>query len=420
MITVGVLALNGAAVFAAQKVEIAKKGSYVYWFSYKDAEGQLQNTLPERFKGKSASLNTEPLGEKPAGVKLYVMNRDTGNMAISDFAVSADEEAKPIKLTSDDFQYVRNVRLRIISEDGKPLENAIVNITDGMNTAMRAVVTPADEGVAVFTDVATGEINVKVEAKNLKRTIDSDIELPEDRKTPGFARDIKVTGDVDTIEVAAAAAKPAAKTKAAQETRGASSGSILLQTLAGLIFVAVLMAVVFVVLRARGVTAKSALSKMGVEMPETEGVVAGAGASGAPAAPAVDPNVCQFCGQRKDASGNCACSVTPGASPFGGSIGSAPSAPRLVGVQGAYSGHIFELESGSTVIGREAGNEIALTNDSTASRRHATITSSNGDFIIRDEGSSNGIFVNGAKITQQKLTPGDEIQIGGTKFRFEA
>jgi len=83
-------------------------------------------------------------------------------------------------------------------------------------------------------------------------------------------------------------------------------------------------------------------------------------------------------------------------------------------------GQVFEIASGSKVIGREAGCDIALVNDNTASRRHATITVSAGDYSIRDEGSSNGTFVNGAKITEQKLTPGDEVQVGGTRFRFEA
>jgi len=92
----------------------------------------------------------------------------------------------------------------------------------------------------------------------------------------------------------------------------------------------------------------------------------------------------------------------------------------LVGTQGTYSGHVFEIPVGSTTIGREAENPIPLVNDTTASRRHATITISGSDYTIRDEGSSNGTFVNGARVTEQKLMPGDEVQIGGTKFRFEA
>jgi len=107
--------------------------------------------------------------------------------------------------------------------------------------------------------------------------------------------------------------------------------------------------------------------------------------------------------------------VGPAAAPGAG----APGVPRLVGSQGVYAGHIFEITSASMVMGREADNPIPLPNDTTASRRHATISQADGGFSIRDEGSSNGTFVNGAKITEQKLSPGDEVQIGGTKFRFE-
>ncbi len=97
----------------------------------------------------------------------------------------------------------------------------------------------------------------------------------------------------------------------------------------------------------------------------------------------------------------------------------ATAGPRLVGSQGVYAGHIFEITSPSMVIGREADNPIPLPNDGTSSRRHATISQVNGGYSIRDEGSSNGTFVNGARVTEQTLSPGDEIQIGGTKFRFE-
>ena len=150
---------------------------------------------------------------------------------------------------------------------------------------------------------------------------------------------------------------------------------------------------------------------MGVELPQDQA----AAVAGQPAPPAVDPSVCQFCGQKKDAAGNCACTLTPAGAPMAASTG----VPKLVGSQGTYAGHIFEITGASAVIGREAGNDVPLPNDTTSSRRHATITVSGGEYSIRDEGSSNGTFVNGAKITEQKLRPGDELQIGGTKFRFE-
>ena len=391
---------------AAPTISVEKKGSYVYWFTYKDVDGVQQATLPVRFKGKSADIDTKALGEKFSSAKLFVMNKSTGNLAISDYP-----PGKSVDLGADDFQYVRTVRLRIVAEDGKPIESAVVRITDGMNAKMSALVTPADEGVATFANVASGEATVKVEAEGLRKTIDSDIEVPDKRDTPDYERDVKVAGDVNTIAV-----KPKAAGQAGQKPERGGGLSAILQTLAGFIVLVIIIAVVVIVLKARGVTSKSALQGLGVELP---GDASGQVAPGLPQGPAIDPSVCQFCGQRKDANGNCSCSVVPGVGPAAAPGAGAPGVPRLVGSQGVYAGHIFEITSASMVMGREADNPIPLPNDTTASRRHATISQADGGFSILDEGSSNGTFVNGAKITEQKLSTGDEVQIGGTKFRFE-
>ena len=402
-------AASSKAKPAAPTLSVAKKGSYVYWFTFTDADGAARTSLPVRFKGTFAELDIGALGAKYSGAKLYVMDKKTGNLAIAEYPPSAS--TKDVELSADDFDRVRNVRLRIVAEDGKPIESAIVNITDGRNEEHTAVVTPADAGVATFHDVASGEVSVNVEADKLRKTIDSDIEIPAKRAVPDYERDIKVAGDVHTLPVT-----PTPKAEAKPASKGGATPAALLQTLAGLMVLALIVAIVVIVLKARGLTAKSALQGLGVELP-TDAL--GQSVPEAPAAPADDPNVCRFCGQTKDAQGRCACTITPGASATAGPAAAASAGPRLVGSQGVYAGHIFEITSPSMVIGREADNPIALANDATVSRRHATISQANGGYSIRDEGSSNGTFVNGARVTEQKLSPGDEIQIGGTKFRFE-
>lgn len=123
--------------------------------------------------------------------------------------------------------------------------------------------------------------------------------------------------------------------------------------------------------------------------------------------------------------------ITEGtADPFAGGgpvgiVGAAPIAdgPRLVATAGSYAGNIFPINVPSADIGRDAGNTVALPNDTNASRRHATIQSSAGQFVLVDNASSNGTFVNGVRVasqTPQTLRPGDEVQIGLTRFRFEA
>jgi len=411
IIPIVVLAFIAECAPAAQKITTEKKGTYVYWFTFKDAFGNDQVTQPVKFKGRSAILNAEPLGIKFSGAKLHVMDKRTGNLAIKDYEIPKDPKSvKPIVLKSDDFQYVRTIRLKIVSKDGAPVESGLVEITDGEGTPMRAVITPADQGVALFENVANGEINVKVKAKGLEKTIDSDIELPAKRKTPNFEREIRVSGDVDTLPMTET--KPAAATS--QETRPetGNTANAILQTIAGLIFLTISITVIYFVLKSKGVTAQHALKKMGVQFPES--TPATGTTTGAEATPSLDPNICPFCGQRKDPTGNCACTISPAAT-----LAHSPGNPRLVGTQGTYSGRIFEITSESVTIGRDQGNSIALAEDSTVSRRHATITKTDSEYTIRDEGSSNGTFVNGARITEQKLRPGDEVQIGGTRFRFE-
>ena len=89
-----------------------------------------------------------------------------------------------------------------------------------------------------------------------------------------------------------------------------------------------------------------------------------------------------------------------------------------MGAAGVYFGRIFPLQ-GLVVIGRDPANPVPLDQDSTTSRRHAQIVEAGGMFQLQDLGSANGTFVNGARVTEVTLRPGDEVTIGGTRFRFE-
>ena len=88
-------------------------------------------------------------------------------------------------------------------------------------------------------------------------------------------------------------------------------------------------------------------------------------------------------------------------------------------VAGSDAGQVYDLPATGASLGRDLGNPISLPLDSTTSRRHASITATAGGFSLRDEGSSNGTFVNGRRIQEHPLQPGDEIRIGANVFRFE-
>ena len=62
-------------------------------------------------------------------------------------------------------------------------------------------------------------------------------------------------------------------------------------------------------------------------------------------------------------------------------------------------------------IGRDPGCELMLDNLG-VSRRHAQLREVEGKFIVEDLGSTNGVFVNGRRVTSAEVSPGDEIKIG--------
>jgi pSer/pThr/pTyr-binding forkhead associated (FHA) protein len=72
-----------------------------------------------------------------------------------------------------------------------------------------------------------------------------------------------------------------------------------------------------------------------------------------------------------------------------------------------------------TRIGRAAGCELQI--DSTSvSRHHALVVVGARDAVIEDLNSTNGVIVNGRKVTRQPLNDGDAVTIGEVQFRYIA
>jgi pSer/pThr/pTyr-binding forkhead associated (FHA) protein len=83
------------------------------------------------------------------------------------------------------------------------------------------------------------------------------------------------------------------------------------------------------------------------------------------------------------------------------------------------AGTAIELSNGARV-GRGVENTIRLDADTTVSNRHATIESRADGLWVEDSGSTNGTFVNGARVTSGRLLhPGDVIRIGHTDLLVE-
>jgi chromosome segregation ATPase len=70
-----------------------------------------------------------------------------------------------------------------------------------------------------------------------------------------------------------------------------------------------------------------------------------------------------------------------------------------------------------TRIGRAAGCELQIDSGS-VSRHHALVVVGPREAVIEDLNSTNGVLVNGRKVTRQALGDGDAITIGETQFRY--
>jgi len=77
--------------------------------------------------------------------------------------------------------------------------------------------------------------------------------------------------------------------------------------------------------------------------------------------------------------------------------------------------HIDLPASGSKLVGRAATSDVPIF-DPTISRRHAELQLVGGGVLVRDLGSSNGTFLNGARISEATATDGDVVTFGKVAF----
>jgi pSer/pThr/pTyr-binding forkhead associated (FHA) protein len=79
-----------------------------------------------------------------------------------------------------------------------------------------------------------------------------------------------------------------------------------------------------------------------------------------------------------------------------------------------------ELDSTPVTLGRADENDLVLDTDEFASVKHARIEPRRDGVWLQDLESTNGTFVNGAKVTRpRKLSAGDVIRVGETDLRYE-
>ena len=77
----------------------------------------------------------------------------------------------------------------------------------------------------------------------------------------------------------------------------------------------------------------------------------------------------------------------------------------------------FDVGGPLISIGRGSDNDLIL-DDPQVSRHHCQLKLQHGAYSLTDMGSTNGSYVNGQRVSEIALGPGDLIELGGTRIEF--
>jgi pSer/pThr/pTyr-binding forkhead associated (FHA) protein len=80
---------------------------------------------------------------------------------------------------------------------------------------------------------------------------------------------------------------------------------------------------------------------------------------------------------------------------------------------------LIPLGGQRVTVGKASANLVSLKDDSTVSRFHAVLENLGSAWSVRDVGSRNGTYLNGDKISAERvLRSGDELRVGNSRLIF--
>jgi pSer/pThr/pTyr-binding forkhead associated (FHA) protein len=91
---------------------------------------------------------------------------------------------------------------------------------------------------------------------------------------------------------------------------------------------------------------------------------------------------------------------------------------KLVLLSAGMTGRTHELKAEKTTIGRVEDNMFQIAEPSVSSH-HCEIQLKGNDIIVHDLNSTNGTFINGDKVTDGPLKPGQILRLGQIEMRLE-
>src|SRR4051812_43132658 len=91
---------------------------------------------------------------------------------------------------------------------------------------------------------------------------------------------------------------------------------------------------------------------------------------------------------------------------------------KLVLLTEGFAGRTYELNVEKTTVGRVEDNAFQIAEPSVSSH-HAEIILKGNDVVVKDLNSTNGTFINGEKVTEAVLKPGQTLKLGQVELRLE-
>ena len=90
---------------------------------------------------------------------------------------------------------------------------------------------------------------------------------------------------------------------------------------------------------------------------------------------------------------------------------------KLVVLSAGFDGRTHDLNVDKTTIGRVEDNTFQIA-DPSVSSHHCEIVLRGSDVVIHDLGSTNGSFINGEKISESVLKPGQTLKLGQIELQL--
>ena len=87
--------------------------------------------------------------------------------------------------------------------------------------------------------------------------------------------------------------------------------------------------------------------------------------------------------------------------------------PKLVVLSEGLTGRAHELKVDKTTVGRLEDNAFQIPEQSVSSH-HCELLLKGSDVIVRDLNSTNGTYINGEKISEKVLKPGQILRLDKT------